>query len=55
MNKELKELIEKYCMGMVPTDAQRDEILDMAINTGTDPTEMSKYMQEMQKETIPYL
>ena len=27
--KELKQLIDKYCMGVVPTDAQQDEIFDI--------------------------
>ena len=28
IQKKLKQLIDKYCMGVVPTDAQQDEIFD---------------------------
>ena len=48
MNNELKKLIEKYCMGMQPTDAQLDEIFDMAANTGATASEVSSYIEEMQ-------
>ena len=48
MNNELEELIEKYCMGIQPTDAQMDEIFDKAIETGADSQEVSSYMKWMQ-------
>ena len=48
MNTELKELIEKYCMGMQATDAQMDEIFDKVGATGADFYEVAKYIKEMQ-------
>ena len=36
IQKELKQLIDKYCMGVVPTDAQQDEIFDMVAEFGAD-------------------
>lgn len=48
MNKELKELIEKYCMGIQATDVQMDEIFDMVGATGADFYEVAKYIKEMQ-------
>ena len=48
MNKALKELIDKYCMGIQPTDAQMDEIMDMVAETGADFKEAHSYITEMQ-------
>ena len=48
IQKELKQLIDKYCMGVVPTDAQQDEIFDMVDELGADPQEVSDYMKIMQ-------
>ena len=48
IQKELKQLIDKYCMGVVPTDAQQDEIFDMVKELGADPKEVADYMQKMQ-------
>lgn len=48
MDKALKELIDKYCMGMQATDAQMDEIFDKVGATGTDFYEAAKYIKEMQ-------
>ena len=48
IQKELKQLIDKYCMGVVPTDAQQDEIFDMVAELGADPQEVADYMQKMQ-------
>ena len=48
IQKELKQLIDKYCMGVVPTDAQQDEIFDMVNELGADPKEVAHYMEIMQ-------
>ena len=48
IQKELKQLIDKYCMGVVPTDAQQDEIFDMVKELGADPKEVAHYMEIMQ-------
>ena len=48
IQKELKQLIDKYCMGVVPTDAQQDEIFDMVDELGADPQEVADYMRKMQ-------
>ena len=48
IQKELKQLIDKYCMGVVPTDAQQDEIFDMVKELGADPQEVAHYMEIMQ-------
>ena len=48
IQKELKQLIDKYCMGVVPTDAQQDEIFDMVNELGADQQEVSDYMKKMQ-------
>ena len=48
IQKELKQLIDKYCMGVVPTDAQQDEIFDMVKELGADQQEVSDYMKKMQ-------
>ena len=45
---QLKSLIEEYCMGIQPTDAQIDEIMDMAISLSADSNEVAQYMEEMQ-------
>lgn len=48
MNKELKKLIDQYCMGVKPTEAQEIEIFDKVAETGADIKEVSSYMAEMQ-------
>ena len=46
---QLQSLIEEYCMGMQPTDAQIDEIMDLAISLSADSNEVAQYMEEMQQ------
>ena len=46
---KLKHLIEEYCMGIQPTDAQIDEIMDLAISLSADSSEVAQYMEEMQQ------
>lgn len=48
IQKKLKQLIDKYCMGVVPTDAQQDEISDMVAELGADRQEVADYMKKMQ-------
>ena len=48
IQKELKQLIDKYCMGVVPTDAQQDEIFDMVAELGAEPQEVADNMKKMQ-------
>lgn len=45
--QKVKKLIEKYCMGVVPSDDQMDEINDMVLTLGADVEETSAYMKEM--------
>lgn len=44
---KLKSLIDGYCMGVNPSDAQLDEILNLAVSLKADSAEVSAYMQEM--------
>jgi cation transport ATPase len=46
---KLKQLIDKYCMGIQPTDTQIDEIMDLAISLSADSNEVAQYMEEMQQ------
>ena len=46
--KELQNLIENYCMGMTPTDAQFDEITDKAFALGADLEEVTNLMEKLQ-------
>ena len=46
---KLKQLIDKYCMGIQPTDTQIDEIMDLAISLSADSKEVAQYMEEMQQ------
>ena len=48
IQKELKQLIDKYCMGIEATDAQMDEIFDLVGEMGADPQEVAEYIQKMQ-------
>lgn len=48
IQKKLKQLIDKYCMGVVPTDVQQDEIFDMVAKLGADQQEVADYMRKMQ-------
>ena len=49
LTKELKSLIDKYCMGKEPTDAQLDQIMDLAISLNADSLEVANYIEEKQK------
>ena len=44
LKDKLKELLDKYCMGIQATDAQLDEILDKVIATGADYYKAAKYI-----------
>lgn len=44
---KLKSLIDKYCMGIKPTDEQMDEIMDMTFSLNVDSAEVSKYINKM--------
>lgn len=44
--QELKELIDRYCMGVEPTDAQMNEIMDLMLSLDADAEEATEYMQE---------
>ena len=48
IQQELKQLIEKYCKGKQPTDAQTDEIFDKALALGADPKEVAFLMEYLQ-------
>lgn len=48
IQKELKQLIDKYCMGIEATDTQMDEIFDLVGEMGADPQEVAEYIQKMQ-------
>ena len=45
---KLKRLIEKYCMGVNPTDSQLDEIMNLAIDLSADSNEVAAYIEKMQ-------
>ena len=45
---KLKKLIEKYCMGVNPTDSQLDEIMNLAIELSADSNEVAAYIEKMQ-------
>jgi hypothetical protein len=47
IHKNVKALIEKYCMGRTPTDAQLDEIMDSVLATNTDVMEANEYIQSL--------
>lgn len=44
---KLKSLIDKYCMGVAPSDEQMDEIMSLAAVLDVDLSEASSYMKEM--------
>ena len=44
---ELKNLIDKYCMGIEPTDGQVDEIFDKIFALGADMKEANDYIEKM--------
>ena len=48
LTKELKSLIDKYCMGKEPTDAQLDQIMDLSISLNADSLEVANYIEEKQ-------
>ena len=45
---KLNQLIEKYCMGLSPTDRQLDEIMNLAIELSVDSSEVAAYIEKMQ-------
>ena len=47
---ELKSLIDKYCMGKEPTDAQMDEIMDKAVQVNADFQEVAAFIEEMKNK-----
>lgn len=48
ISKNVEVLIEKYCIGIRPTDEQLDEIMDAAIASSADPNEVGKYIEALQ-------
>jgi TPR repeat protein len=48
ISKEIKVLIEEYCMGVRPTDEQLNEIVDAAIASSSEPMEVGKYIDALQ-------
>lgn len=54
MNEEVKILVEKYCLGSVPTEEQENEIMGKALDMDEDPDKVLEYMEECkQKKTKP--
>ena len=45
---KLNQLIEKYCMGVSPTDSQLDDIMNLAIELSVDSSEVAAYIEKMQ-------
>ena len=45
--KDLQNLLERYCMGKMPTDAQMDEIMDMVMAKGADPAEVAAIIETL--------
>ena len=45
---KLNQLIEKYCMGVSPSDSQLDEIMHLAIELSADSNEVAAYIEKMQ-------
>ena len=50
ITNELKSLIERYCMGKEPTDAQMDEIMDKALQENADFQEVAALIDEMKNK-----
>ena len=48
IHNDIVNLIDKYCMGIRPTDAQLDEIFDKVAKLEADPLEVADYMEKMQ-------
>lgn len=44
---KIKTLIDKYCMGIVPSDVQMDEIMNLAVFLNADASEVSAYIKKM--------
>lgn len=44
---KVKTLIDTYCMGIMPSDTQLDEIFNLVGILGADSDEVSAYMKEM--------
>ena len=44
---KIKTLIDKYCMGIVPSDEQMDEIMNLAVFLNADASEVSAYIKKM--------
>lgn len=49
MNTELKQLIEEYCQGLVPTEEQENEIMMKALDMDEDPEAVLAYMEEVKQ------
>ena len=47
LQQELIDIIEKYCKGKEPTDAQIDEIMDKALVLNADVDEVATMMEEL--------
>ena len=44
--QKIKTLIDRYCMGVVPSDEQMDEIMNLVMILNADAPEVSAYMKE---------
>lgn len=54
MNEEIKKLVEKYCLGSVPTEEQENEIMGKALDMDEDTDKVLEYMEECkQKKAMP--
>lgn len=45
---KVKVLVEKYCMGIKPTNEQLDEIMEAAFAEGADSQELGEYVEALQ-------
>lgn len=45
---KVKMLVEKYCMGIKPTNEQLDEIMEAAFAEGADSQELGEYVEALQ-------
>ena len=43
---KIKTLVDKYCMGVSPSDEQMDEIMDIVASLNADSAEVSTYMKQ---------
>ena len=44
--EKIKKLIDKYCMGVTPSDEQMDEIMNLVLLLNADGSEVSEYMKK---------